>query len=246
MSPVRLSRLLVAEFIGTAFLLAAVVGSGILAHGLDQGNIALSVLCVSFATMGTLCALIFAFGSISAHFNPIVTLVCAFRREIPRAHVLPYICIQIAGAIAGVAITNLMFGLPALQISDTTRSGPGIWLGEFIATFGLIGIILGCGKSNPAATPIAVPLYVAGAIFFTSSTCFANPAVTIARVFTATLTGIEPGSVGAFVAFQLIGAAVACKLFSWLFAADSKSQDKSTVEALDRALKSNSAEPVLK
>lgn len=217
----NLSRALVSEFIGSAFLLAAVVGSGALAHKLDMGNIALSVLCVSFATMGTLTALIYSLGTCSAHFNPIVTLALAVRNEFAWKNVPAYILVQIAGACAGVIITNLMFDLPAICISDTMRTGTGQLIGEFVATFGLLGIIFGCAKNTANPGPIAIPLYVAGAIFFTSSTCFANPAVTIARTLTTTLCGIEPNCVLPFIAAQVVGAATALAVFGWLFQTNS-------------------------
>ncbi len=146
---VTLRRALVAEFLGTAFLLIAVCGSGTLAHSLDQGNVALSVLCVAITTGTALCALICTFGAISAHFNPLVTVSCAVRREFAWARVLPYVAIQIAGAIFGVIIANLMFNLPPITISETARTGAGQWLGEVVATFGLLGVIIGCGKSKP-------------------------------------------------------------------------------------------------
>jgi glycerol uptake facilitator-like aquaporin len=215
---VTLSRALVAEFLGTAFLLIAVCGSGALAHSIDQGNIALSVLCVAFATGTTLSALILTFGALSAHFNPIVTLTSALRKEFAWARVAPYIATQVAGAIFGVIISNLMFDLPPIVISQTARASSGLWLGEVVATFGLLGVIFGCGKSKPEALPFAVPAYVAGAIYFTSSTCFANPAVTIARIFTNTLTGILPEHAPAYIVAQFVGAALACGVFGWLFA----------------------------
>jgi glycerol uptake facilitator-like aquaporin len=213
-----LSRALVAEFLGTAFLLIAVCGSGALAHSLDQGNVALSVLCVAFATGTTLCALILMLDSVSAHFNPLVTITAAIRRDFAWPKVLPYVATQVAGAIFGVVIANLMFDLPPIVISETARTGAGQLLAEVVASFGLLGVIFGCGKSRPAAIPFAVPAYVAGAIYFTSSTCFANPAVTIARIFTNTLTGILPAHVPAYIAAQCIGAVLACVVFGWLFA----------------------------
>ncbi|MBX9688363.1 MAG: aquaporin family protein [Candidatus Obscuribacterales bacterium] len=213
----NLSRALVCEFLGSAFLLAAVVGSGALAHKLDAGNIAVSVLSVSFATMGTLSALIFALGSISAHFNPIVTFALACRKEFEWKDLLPYWFSQITGAIFGVLLTNLMFDLPAICISETVRSGAGQWLAEVIASFGLLGIIFGTARSSPQFLPLSVPFYVAGAIFFTSSTCFANPAVTIARIFTSTLCGIAPSGVLPFIFFQFLGALLAIGLFGWLY-----------------------------
>ena len=227
---VTLSRALVAEFIGTAFLLVAVCGSGALAHSLDQGNVALSVLCVAFATGTGLCALICTFGAISAHFNPIVTMASALRSEFAWAKVLPYVAVQVVGAIFGVIIANLMFGLPAVTISETARTGTGQWLGEVVATFGLLGVIIGCGKNKPEAGCFAVSAYVASAIYFTSSTCFANPAVTIARIFTNTLTGILPVDVPAYIAAQIVGAGLACAVFGWLFA---ESQAKGKIKIQD-------------
>lgn len=215
----NLSRALVSEFLGTAFLLAAVVGSGALAHKLDMGNVALSVLCVAFATAGTLSACIFALGQISAHFNPVLTLALAIRREFPWRSVLPYWIVQIIGGITGVIITNIMFDVPAFCLSATARTGPGQWLGEVVATFGLLGIIFGCARFKPEVLPISVPFYVAGAVFFTSSTCFANPAVTIGRVFTNTLCGIAPDCVWPFIACQITGGAAALLIFGWLFKA---------------------------
>lgn len=224
----KLVRALVAETLGTAFLLATVVGSGALADKLDLGNLAVSVLCVAFATGAVLVALIAAFGSISAHFNPIVSLVLALRGEFSWKKVAPYFAAQVAGAILGVVVANLMFDLPAITISATARTGMGQWLGEFIASFGLIGIILGSARSN-SNTGIAVPAYVAGAIYFTSSTCFANPAVSIARMFTNTLTGIVPADVPAFIVSQIVGALCAFAVFGWLFAAE-KSELTETCE----------------
>ena len=212
-----LKRALVSEFLGAAFLLIAVVASGILAHRIDMGNIALSVLCVSFSAAATLSALIFALGHISAHFNPVVTLALAIRREFEWKKVLPYILAQISGACVGVILSNLMFEMPAVCISETARTGAGQWLGEFIATFGLLGIILGVGRGNPNAGPIAVPFYVAGAIFFTSSTCFANPAVSISRMLTTSLCGIAPSGVLPFIAFEILGMVAALVVFGWLF-----------------------------
>jgi len=231
--------MLVAEFIGTAFLLITVCGSGMLAHSLDQGNIALSVLCVAISTGCALCALILTFGHISAHFNPIVTLTAALRKDFAWSRVVPYVGAQVAGAIFGVLIANLMFDLPAIQIAATARSSPGLWLGEIVATFGLLGVIFGCGKAKPEAIPFAVPAYVAAAIYFTSSTCFANPAVTIARIFTDTLTGIQPAHVPAYIVAQLVGAVLACTVFGWLFADDKSDEvgEKSEhIDALKKAV----------
>lgn len=213
----QFARALVAEFIGTAFLLLVVVGSGILAHSLDQGNVALSVLCVALSTGAVLTALILTFGGISAHFNPVVTVASALRKEFAWRSVIPYILAQVLGACAGVILSNLMFDLPAVTISSTARHSTGLWLGEVIATFGLLGVIWGCGKNRPEAVPYAVAAFVTGAIYFTSSTCFANPAVTIARTLTDTLTGIAPGDVLAYIAAQAVGAGLALTVFGWLF-----------------------------
>ncbi|HEY9793269.1 MAG TPA: MIP/aquaporin family protein [Candidatus Obscuribacterales bacterium] len=216
------ARRLVCEFLGTAFLLATVVGSGILAHKLDAGNTAVAVMAVAISTGCVLTALILSFGGISAHFNPIVTVATAIRKELDWSLVSSYIMAQVAGAIAGVCITNLMFDLPAVMISQTPRTGTGQWLGEFVATFGLLGIIFGCARFRGVAIPAAVGCYVCGAIWFTSSTCFANPAVTIARVFTDTLTGIRPVDVFPYIVSQSIATASALALFGWLFAAEDK------------------------
>ncbi len=223
----RLARALVAEFAGTAFLLATVVGSGILAHKLDMGNVALSVLCVAFATGAVLFALISTFATISAHFNPVVTMVAALRGEFARRDVLPYVLAQVAGACAGVIVANLMFELPAVAISTTARAGAGQWLGELVATFGLILVISGSSRGTQPNTTFAVPAYVAGAIYFTSSTCFANPAVTVARMLTGTLTGIAPGDVAAFIGVQICAALLAMVFAKWLF---SQSEVASSVE----------------
>lgn len=228
-----LARALVCEFLGTAGLLATVVGSGILAHKLDAGNVAVSVMAVAFATGCVLTAMICSFGSISCQLNPVVTLATALRGETPWKQVTPFILSQIAGGVAGVIIANLMFDLSAISFATAPRTGIGQWLGEFIATFGLLGIILGCGKSKPQAIAGAVGCYVAGAIWFTSSTCFANPAVTIARVFTETLTGIRAVDVLPFIASQFAGMTAALLVFGWLFKGEPK---EPTLTAEDAAL----------
>ncbi len=213
-----LSRALVAEFLGTAFLLSVVVGSGIMADRLDEGNVAVSLLAIAGATGATLLALIHTFGSISAHFNPAVTLFSALRKELPWSSVFPYFAAQVSGGIFGTALTNLMFGLPAIAISRSVRTGPEQWLGEIVATFGLLTVIVGSSKSSPTAVPYAVAAYIIGAIWFTSSTCFANPAVTIARIFTDTMTGIRPVDCGPFIFAQVAGVLLATALLGWLFA----------------------------
>lgn len=213
----KLAKSLTCELLGTAFLLATVVGSGILAHRLDNGIVAITIMSVALATGCVLFALIATFGSISCHVNPAVTLVSAIRKEMPWRNVLPYLTAQIVGAIFGVIVANLMFDLPAITWSTSARTGTGQWIGEFIATFGLLGVILGSGKYNPQSAPQAISAYVAGAIWFTSSTCFANPAVTVGRIFTDTITGIRLADVPAFVAVQIVAAIIACVVFSWLF-----------------------------
>ena len=232
------ARVLVAECIGSAFLLMVVVGSGILADKLNGGaNLALSVLCVAFATGGVLYALITSLGAVSAHFNPAVTLVSAFRRELSWSLVLPYIVSQILGACLGVIMANLMFDLPAVTISQTARHASGQYLGEFIAIFGLLGTIFGTARHRPEAVPAAVAAYVAGAIYFTSSTCFANPAVTTARTLTGTLTGICPADVAAYVAFQVLGALSAMVVFGWLFKAEDGEIEKIRRELTEEELR---------
>lgn len=197
-------------------MLATVIGSGILLHKIDAGNVAITVFGIAVATGGVLYALIQMLGSISAHFNPVVTLVSAIRGDLRWGWLVPYVAAQILGAIVGVMLANMMFDGAAVSFSITQRAGSGQWLSEFIATFGLIGVILGTSKGKPDAVPQAVSMYVMGAIMFTSSTCFANPAVTISRIFTDTICGIRPGDVLAFIGFQIAGALAALVVFSWL------------------------------
>lgn len=211
-----LMRRLVAEYLGTAALLCTVVGSGILIHKLDAGNTAVTVFAIAAATGLVLYALIEMLGSISAHFNPIVTLVNALQKNINWSAVVPYFAAQILGAITGVVLANLMFEQAPFAFSETARTGTGQWLGEWIATFGLIGVITGCSRFKPAAVPQAVSAYVAGAIMFTSSTCFANPAVTISRMFTTTITGIRPADVPVFIVCEVLSGVFAMLVFSWL------------------------------
>ena len=219
-----LARRLVAEWLGTAFLLAAVVGSGIMAQKLAGGNIALALLCNTIPTGAILVVLILIFGPVSgAHFNPAVTLVFAWRGELSWSLAGLYVMAQIAGGIAGVWATHLMFDLPVLQVSLTQRTGAGQWLAEGMATFGLLLTILGCVARTPSAVPYAVGLYITSAYWFTASTSFANPAVTIARSLSDTFAGIAPTGILAFVAAQLLGAALAALLSSWLWEHDTKS-----------------------
>ena len=207
-----------AEFLGTAFLLAAVVGSGIMAQQLSGGNIALALLCNTLATGAILAVLILMFGPVSgAHFNPAVSLAFALRGKLPWPTVGLYVVVQIVAAIAGVWVAHLMFDLPVWQISTHVRSGPGQWLAEAVATFGLLLTIFGCLARTPAAVPYAVGLYIASAYWFTASTSFANPAVTIARSLSDTFAGIAPGGVAGFIAAQLAGMLAAVATAKWLW-----------------------------
>jgi len=202
--------------LGTAFLLAAVVGSGIMAARLAGGNGALALLCNTIATGAILTVLILTLGPVSgAHFNPAVSLAAALRGDLTATAV--YIGAQLTGAVAGVWAAHLMFELPVLQISLTTRTGFGQWLAEAIATFGLLLTILGCSARSPAAVPYAVGLYITSAYWFTASTSFANPAVTIARSLSDTFAGIGPSGVLAFIAAQLVGMLAAVTLSRWLW-----------------------------
>jgi glycerol uptake facilitator-like aquaporin len=213
-----LGQRLVAEWLGTAFLLAAVVGSGIMAARLAGGNVALALLCNTIPTGAILVVLILIFGPLSgAHFNPAVTLAFASRGELSWAIAGLYIVAQIAGGIAGVFAAHLMFELPLLQSSLTVRTGAGQWFAEGVATFGLLLTIFGCVARAPGAVPYAVGLYITSAYWFTASTSFANPAVTIARSLSDTFAGIAPGGIVAFIAAQLLGAALAVILAGWLW-----------------------------
>jgi glycerol uptake facilitator-like aquaporin len=212
-----LSRRATAEFVGTAFLLMAVVGSGIMAEKLAGGNLALALLCNAIATGAALVVLILAFGPISgAHFNPAVSLVFALRDELSVKAAFIYIACQIAGAILGVLVAHAMFELPLLQVSQTVRFGAGQWIAETVASFGLLLTILLCVRGNTASVPYAVGLYITAAYWFTASTSFANPAVTIARALTNTFAGIAPAGVLPFIAAQIAGAIAALVFTSWL------------------------------
>lgn len=212
-----LSRRLLAEGLGSALLLAVVVGSGIMAERLAGGNAALALLANAIATGAGLVALILMFGTISgAHFNPVVTLSEAWQANMPKREVLPYILVQVTGAFAGVLIAHGMFDLPLLTASQHVRTGASQWFSEFVATFGLLAVIIGCSRSRPAMTPFAVAAYITAAYWFTASTSFANPAVTLARAATDTFAGIRPDDAPAFIAAQLAGAAAATLIFCWL------------------------------
>ena len=210
MSPASLARRLAAEGLGSLFLLATVVGSGIMAERLAGGNTALALLCNTIPTGAILVVLILVFGPISgAHFNPAVSLVFALRGALSWPAAVTYLAAQVIGAIAGAALAHAMFELPLLELGTVARSGAGQWLAEAVATFGLVTVILGCLKPAAAAIPFAVGLYITAAYWFTASTSFANPAVTVARALTDTFSGIAPGDVPAFILAQLAGALLA-------------------------------------
>lgn len=215
-----LARRLVAEGLGTALLLAVVVGSGIMAERLAGGNVAIALLANTIATGAGLVALILMFGTISgAHFNPAVTLSEVWQKNLPAGEILPYIVAQVAGAFAGVAAAHGMFDQALFFASQHVRTGPSQWWSEFVATFGLIGVIIGCSRSRPAVTPFAVAAYITAAYWFTASTSFANPAVTLARAATDTFAGIRPGDTPGFILAQLAGAMTATLVFCWLYPA---------------------------
>jgi glycerol uptake facilitator-like aquaporin len=206
------------EWLGTAFLLAAVVGSGIMAQQLAGGNAALALLCNTLPTGAILAVLILVFRPLSgAHFNPAVSVAFALRGAMPWSTVAVFIAAQMLGAVAGVWAAHLMFDLPLWQVSLTTRVGPGQWLAEAIATFGLVLTILGCVARSSASVPYAVGLYITSAYWFTASTSFANPAVTLARSLSDTFAGIAPAGVAAFVVSQLAGMFAAVMLSRWLW-----------------------------
>lgn len=212
-----ISRQLAAEAVGTAFLLMAVVGSGIMGENLSQGNDALALLANSIATGCALAVLILIFAPLSgAHFNPAVTLCMAFARRIAPRAAVAYIAVQCVAAVAGVMAAHVMFGARVLDASQKIRTGSGQWFSEGVATFGLLLTIWGTLRRNPAATPYAVALYITAAYWFTASTSFANPAVTLARSFTNSFSGIHAADVPAFVAAQLAGAFMATLLWRWL------------------------------
>jgi glycerol uptake facilitator-like aquaporin len=212
-----LSRRVTAEFLGTAFLVAAVVGSGIMGERLAQGDVALALLANTVATGAVLVALILAFGPISgAHLNPAVTIADAMERGISWRETPAYISAQLVGAIAGALAAHLMFSLPLVSLSRHARSGPAQIFSEFVATFGLVSIIWGCSRLRSSAVPFAVGAYITAAYWFTSSTSFANPAVTVARSLSDTFAGIRPVDVPLFVVAQLAGAFTATLLFRWL------------------------------
>ncbi len=211
------ARRVVAEFVGTAMLLATVVGSGIMAERLAAGNLALALLANAVATGAGLVALILTFSSISgAHFNPAVTIADASQAGLSWRLVPLYVVAQVVGAVLGVAVAHLMFGAPVFAASEHVRAGLPQLFSEFVATFGLLGVIWGCSRRHAQLVPFAVGAYITAAYWFTASTSFANPAVTIARAMTDTFSGIRPTDAPGFIAAQLLGAAAATALFRWL------------------------------
>lgn len=212
-----LARRATAEAIGTAMLLAAVVGSGVMGERLSGGNVAIALLANTLATGAALVALILTFGAISgAHLNPAVSLVDAWQGGLPWWDVPAYVVAQIGGAFIGVAVAHLMFGLPLFSASSHVRAGGAQGFSEFVATFGLLAVICGCGRFRSQAVPFAVAAYITSAYWFTASTSFANPAVTLARSVSDTFVGIRPVDAPGFILFQLAGATAASLVFRWL------------------------------
>ncbi len=212
------ARRYTAEALGTALLLAAVVGSGIMAERLSGGNVAVALLANAIATGGALYVLILGLGPISgAHFNPLVSVIEAAFKRLPREQLLGYLVAQFVGALAGVVLAHAMFGLDLVQHSEHVRSTHGELISEVVAAFGLWLVIATSSRANPATTPMAVALYIVAAYWFTASTSFANPAVTLARSFTNTFSGIRLVDVGPFVIAQLVGGGLAALLTAWLF-----------------------------
>lgn len=217
MAEADLRRRLVAEALGTGMLIATVIGSGIMADSLAGGNVAIALLGNTVATGAILVVIILMFGPLSgAHFNPAVTFVFLLRGEISRRDAPLYVLVQIAGGLVGMLIAHAMFELPLFQLSTIERSGGAQWLAEAVATFGLVAAILGTLRWRPEAVPFAVGLYITAGYWFTASTSFANPAVTVARSFTDTFSGIAPAHMPAFIVAQFVGAALAAALFGWL------------------------------
>jgi glycerol uptake facilitator-like aquaporin len=226
-----LARRVVAETLGTAMLLAAVVGSGIMAERLAGGNVAVALLANTIVTGAALVALILTFGTISgAHFNPAVTICDAWQGGISWRDAWAYIAGQTIGAFAGVAAANVMFELPVFFASQKTRTGTAQWFSEFVATFGLLAVIWGCSRLRSAiVAPFAVASYITAAYWFTASTSFANPVVTLARSMSDTFAGIRLSDVPAFIAAQFLGAATATILFRWLVPLDEKDAEEIVV-----------------
>ncbi len=215
-APIQIGRRVVAEAVGTALLLVVIVGSGIMAQGLFPESMGLALLANALATGGGLVALILTFAAISgAHFNPVVTLVDAASGGRPWSDVAPYIAAQVVGGIVGVLVTHVMFEHQVFELSVKVRSGLPLMLSEVVATFGLVAVIRGVGRSRSDAVPYAVAGYISAAYWFTPSTSFANPAVTIARAMTDSFSGIRPSDVPGFIAAQLLGGVAAALLLRW-------------------------------
>jgi glycerol uptake facilitator-like aquaporin len=232
MADYGIARRVVAEFMGTALLVATVVGSGVMAENLAAGNTAVALLGNTIATGAMLVVLIAAFGPISgAHFNPAVSLVFLVAKELRSGDFVLYLVAQVAGGIAGTLAAHLMFELPLLQFSQHIRSGPSQFFSEVVATFGLLATILGCRRSRPDIIPVAVALYVVAGYWFTASTCFANPAVAIARSLTDTFSGIRPIDAPWFIVAEIVGALLSAGVFHWLLG----SEKPSAIAKSDRA-----------
>ncbi len=223
MASIALSRRLVGEALGTAFLLATVIGSGIMAERLAGGNTAIALLGNTIPTGAILVVIIIVFGPLSgAHFNPAVTIAFALRREFPWRETVPYIAAQVVGGVIGMLLAHGMFEEPLVQVSTHARSGPAQWLSEVIATFGLLMAIFGALRWRPELVPYSVGLYITAAYWFTASTSFANPAVTFARTFTDTFSGIAPGDTLPFILAQFVGATLAAFVFKRLLTKNSE------------------------
>jgi glycerol uptake facilitator-like aquaporin len=211
-------RRLCAEFLGTALLVAVVVGSGIMGDRLSDGSAGLALLANALATGAGLVVLIWVFGPVSgAHFNPVVSLSFALQRRLPWKDCIWYVAAQVIGGLAGVMMAHVMFDMALLAPSSHARGGIGLWAGEIVASFGLVMTILGCARARPEAVPLAVGLFIMSGYWFTSSTSFANPAVTVARSLTDTFSGIMPADTGGFVLAQVTGALLATCVFQWLW-----------------------------
>lgn len=226
-----LSRRVAAEATGTALLLAAVVGSGIMGERLAGGSVGLALLANTLATGAALVALILTFGPISgAHLNPVVSLAEASQGRLAWLDAGPYVAAQLAGAFAGVAVAHVMFGEPLFSASVHVRAGGAQLTSEFVATFGLLAVIFGCARARPSAVPFAVGAYITAAYWFTASTSFANPAVTLARAASNTFAGIRPADAPGFIVAQCCGAAAATALFRWLHASPATAAAAATQE----------------
>jgi len=220
MHHISLNRRLVAELLGTAFLLAVVVGSGIMGETLAGGNVGIALLANSLATGAGLFALILIFAPISgAHFNPVVSLYAAMEKHMSWREAGLYVVVQVIGAVLGVIAAHLMFATPIVELSQHVRTGGAQWWSEFVATFGLLAVIISTSRSNHETTPVAVAAYITAAYWFTASTSFANPAVTLARTLTDTFAGIRPVDSFGFIVMQIMGAVAAVLVFRWFYSA---------------------------